>query len=68
MNSNITFGFTPVDKHEVIKCFNCLKSNAVGSDVMSLKMFKIVSIFLIEDLIYIINSFSVLLPSPKHGN
>ena len=28
MNSNITFGFTPVDKHEVIKCFNSLKSNA----------------------------------------
>ena len=56
MNPNITFGFTSVDKYAVINCFNGSKSNAVGSGLISLKMFKTVSIFLIKHLTHSINS------------
>lgn len=80
MNPSITFKFKPVNSNDVVKCFNSLKSNAVGADLISLKMFNLVSFFLIDHLTFIINhclksstypeawKIANVLPFPKIAN
>lgn len=54
-SQNLLFEFASVEKKDVIKCLNSIKSNSVGVDLISLKMIKLVSIYLIDHLTFIMN-------------
>lgn len=71
------FIFIQVPKHTVLKALNSIKSNAAGSDSISLKMLLFVSDYLIDHITYIINACissstfpeawktAIVLPLPK---
>lgn len=54
-NINASFKFSNVEKKHVIKYLNSIKSNSVGSDLVSLKMFQLVSFYLVDHITFILN-------------
>lgn len=52
---SIAFEFEAVEKSEVLKCLNSIKSNAVGSDLISLTMLQLVSDDLVDHITFIFN-------------